>query len=131
MLSALFFLFFVATLIKAIILKKQKDLFFFKLTEANGFFDMVREELEDLHKEHTRIKQFKNNLTAAELTVQLQKPRLSAQSSSATISCPERYSFVHSLIQKKMSSDEIASILSISCHEAEQLVTLSKLGRAQ
>ena len=26
-----------------------------------------------------------------------------------------------------MSSDEVASILAISCHEAEQLVTLAKL----
>jgi len=131
MLFGLFFLFFVVTFIKAISLKKQKDLFFFKLTEANGFFDVVKEELKDLHKKHDQTKQFKTNLTVAKLTTQLQKTRLSAQTSSATNSFPERYSFVHSLIQKDMNSDEIASILSISSHEAEQLVTLSKLGRTQ
>ena len=128
MLSCIFFLFFMATLIKAVTLKKQKDLFLYKLAEANSFFDEVREELKDLHLEYDKTKQFKKSLTAAELTTQLQKPRLSAQTLSSTNSIPEKYSFVHSLIEKNMSSDEVASILSISCHEAEQLVTLSKLG---
>jgi len=128
MLSCIFFLFFIAVLFKAVTLKKQKDLFLYKLAEANGFFDEVREELKELHQKHDQKKQFKNNLTAAELTTQLQKPRLSAQTITPTNSIPEKYSFVHSLIEKNMNSDEIASILSISSHEAEQLVTLSKLG---
>lgn len=116
-----------AALFKAVTLKKQKDLFFYKLAEANSFFDEVREELKELHQRHGRTKQFENNLTA-ELTTQLQQTRLSAQTLSTTISIPEKYSFVHSLIEKNMTSDEIASILSISSHEAEQLVALSKLG---
>ncbi len=128
MLSCILFLFFMAALFKAVTLKKQKDLFLYKLAEANGFFDEVREELKDLHLEYDKTKQFKNSLTAAELTTQLQKPRLSAQTLSSTNSIPEKYSFVHSLIEKNMTSDEVASILSISCQEAEQLVTLAKLG---
>ncbi len=130
MLSCLFFLFFVVTFIKALALKRQKDLFFFKLNEANGFFDEVREELKHLHEKQAKSKKFKSNLTVAQLTTKLQKPRLSAQTSCTTSSIPEKYNFVHSLIQKNMSSDEIASILSISSREAKQLVNLSKLGRA-
>ncbi len=129
--TGLLLLFFVATFIKAMILKKQKDLFFFKLTEANGFCNKIREELKDLHDKHNKTKQFKATLSVAELTTQLQKSRLSAQASAATNSIPEKYSFVHSLIKKKMDSNEIASILAISSHEAEQLVTLSKLGQAR
>ena len=128
MLSCIFFLFFMAALFKAVTLKKQKDLFLYKLAEANGFFDEVREELKELHQRHDKTKQFKNNLTTAELTTQLQQTRLSAQTLSSTSSIPEKYSFVHSLIEKNMNSEEIGSILSISSHEAEQLVTLSKLG---
>jgi hypothetical protein len=126
-----FLIFFVATFIKALALKRQKDLFFCKLAEANGFFDELAEELKVIHEKHEKTKQFKTSLTAAELTTQLQKPRLSNQTSPATNSIPEKYSFVHSLIKKNMSSDEIASILAISVHEAAQLVTLSKLGRTQ
>ncbi len=126
----LFILFFAATLIKAVTLKKQKDLFFFKLTEANGFCNEIREELKNLNEKHNRTKQFKTTLSVAELTTQLQKSRLSAQASPVTNSIPEKYSFVHSLIKKKMGSEEIASILAISPHEARQLVTLSKLGQA-
>ena len=131
MVSGLFFLFFMATLIKAISLKRQKEFFLFKLTETTDHLAELKKELKDVRKKHSKAEQFKESLTVAELTTQLQKPRLSAHASSATSSFPERYSFVHSLIQKKMSSDEIASILSISCHEAEQLVALSKLGKAQ
>lgn len=124
----LFLIFFVITFVKALALKRQKDLFFCKLTEANGFFDEISEELKEIHEKNERTKQFKTNLTVAELTTQLQKPRLSTQTFPSTNLIPEKYSFVHSLIKKNMSSDEIASILAISAHEAAQLVTLSKLG---
>jgi hypothetical protein len=130
MLAGLFFLFFMATLIKAISLKRKKDRFLFELTETTNHLAELKKELKDVRNKHDKAEQFKESLTVAELTTQLQKPRLSVHAPSATSSFPERYSFVHSLIQKKMSSDEIASILSISCQEAEQLVVLSKLGRA-
>jgi len=122
-----FFIFFVATFIKAVSLKKQKDLFFVKLNEANCFFDEVKEELKELHNKHNKTKLFKNKLTEAELTTHLQHSRLSAQTSVPNSSIPEKYSFVHTLIKKNMGSDEIASILAISTGEAEQLVTLSNL----
>ncbi len=129
-LFCLFFLFFVVTLVKALVLKKQKDFFLLELTETKGSFDKMKEELKNLHEKQDKSEQFKNNLTAAQLTTQLQKPRLSAQTLRSASSIPEKYNFVHSLIQKNMGSEEIASILSISSHEAEQLVTLSKLGKA-
>ena len=130
LLSCLFLIFFVVTFVKALALKRQRNLFFRKLTEANDFFDKMSEELKNLHRDNDKTKQFKSTLTVAELTTQLQKPRISAQASPAPNAIPEKYSFVHSLIQKNMSSDEIASILTISPYEAEQLFTLSKLGRA-
>lgn len=125
--SCFFFLFFMATFIKAIYLKKQKDLFLVKLIEANSFFDEVKEELKELHNKHNKTKLFKNRLAEAELTTHLQHPRLSAQTSISNSSIPEKYSFVHTLIKKNMGSDEIASILAISEREAEQLVALSNL----
>jgi len=125
----LFFLFFSAALIKAIALKKQRDLYQCKLLETTGFLEKAREDLKYFHDLQNNAECFKNSLAAAELTTQFQKPRLSVQTSPANNSIPERYNFIHSLIQKKMSSDEIASILSISPHEAEQIVTLSKLGK--
>ena len=75
----LFLIFFVITFVKALALKRQKDLFFCKLTEANGFFDEISEELKEIHEKNERTKQFKTSLTVAELTTQLQKPRLSTQ----------------------------------------------------
>ena len=128
-LLCLFFFLFIATLVKAVILKKQKDLFFYKLAEANGFFDEVREELRILQDKHKKTDNFKNTLSQAELTTHLQQTRISAQSISPAKPIPEKYSFIHSLLKKQMSSEEIASILSISLCEAEQLVTLSTLGR--
>ncbi len=126
-LFSLFFLFIVATLLTTLALKKKKDLLMQKLMDANDFFDQIREELKELQEKHEKDKQFHKRLSVAELTTHLQKPRLSAQTSPVHTSTPEKYRLVYTLTRKNMHIDEIASFLSISIQEAQQLVTLSKL----
>ncbi len=65
----------------------------------------------------------------AELTTNFQKPRLNGQNSAKSGSPPEKYRYLQSLAQKGMPADEIASVLAISTHEAQQLITLSKIAR--
>ena len=40
---------------------------------------------------------------------------------------PERYRYVHRLAESGMAAEEIAEVLSISGHEARQLVNLARL----
>lgn len=70
---------------------------------------------------------FQKTLSDAEITTRLQQPRLSAAHGYSQISAPERYLYIRSLAQNGMGAKEIAAILSISSHEAEQLVNLSRL----
>lgn len=77
-------------------------------------------------------KNFRSSMDSVGLTTKLQKPRIKAMQagSSATDSfhAPEKYSYIRSLAARGLSPDEIASILSLSTHEAHQLVALSMIG---
>lgn len=127
LLAGSFFIVFFGFLLTALSLKKKKDFLQKQLTETGNSLEQAKEELHELRKKHDKILQFQNSLAAAELTTQLQRPRLSAQTSATDNQPPEKYRLVHSLAKKNMSIDEIASFLAISCHEAQQLVTLAKL----
>jgi len=64
------------------------------------------------------------------LTTKSQKPQPSkAHALESPRNTPERYSYIHSLAEKGLSVEEIASILTISTHEASQLVTLAKIAQ--
>ncbi len=129
-LLSLFFLTVTGTIIlRFLALKKQKEQISQQLSESLNSVEKIREELEDLNREHHKIKKFQNSLAEAELTTQLQKPRLAAQASPTNSSAPEKYRFVHSLTEQGMGVQEVASVLSVSSHEAEQLVTLAKLAK--
>ena len=114
-------------LLKALSLKKEKELLLQQLTRTSNSYEQVKRELEKIREEHDRIARFQNSLSEAELTTRLQQSRLASQISPTKGSTPERYRFVHSLLGQGMSSEEIAGILSVSTHEAQQLVTLAKL----
>ena len=129
LLFSLFFLLFAATFFKALTLKRKKDSLLRQLTEKISSFEQIKDQLKNLQEQHDRAKTFQNNLAAAELTAQFQKPRLSAPSSPVKNLTPEKYRLIHTLTQKNMSIDEIGSFLTISSHEAQQLVTLSKLAQ--
>lgn len=94
----------------------------------------IRIYLEDADSDRLSIRQqyqenlqFQKKLDEAEITTRLQQPRLSAQHNKERIKPPERYQFVRSMANNGLDAEEIATILSISTHEAEQLVNLSKL----
>ncbi len=114
-------------LLKALSLKKEKELLLQQLTQTSNSYEQVKRELEKIREQHDRIARFQNSLSEAELTTRLQQSRLTSQLSPAKGSTPERYRFVHSLLGQGMSTEEIAGILSVSTHEAQQLVALAKL----
>ena len=125
-----FFLFLAATLFfKTLALKKKKDHLLRQLTEKNTSIEQMRGEVKDLQGQRDKAVKFQDSLATAELTTQLQKPRISARTSPLDSLTPEKYRLVHTLTQKNMSIDEIGSFLAISSHEAQQLVTLSRLAR--
>jgi hypothetical protein len=70
---------------------------------------------------------FAADLDQAELTTRLQYPRLRDYGAIAERTAPERYRYAHRLSQSGMEAEQIASMLTISQHEAKQLVYLSRL----
>jgi hypothetical protein len=106
-----------------------------KASRLTNDLDKIQEKLAVTHTDLQALQQryqdsldFQKNLSEAELTTRLQQPRLSAQHGHSRITAPERYLYVRSLAQNGMGAEEIASVLSISVPEAEQLVNLAKLG---
>jgi hypothetical protein len=112
---------------RCIIFKKKADLHAKLLAETNQTLAEVQKKLTILQEKDLQSNDFNRSLNQAEITTRLQKSRLSAQNYNRSLSPPERYRYVHSLAANGMSSHEIASVLSISIHEADQLVNLSRL----
>ena len=113
--------------IKIVMQKKENKLLAQQLTETTVSLDLNRKTLVELQEKHAGVLEFQNSLHEAELTTKLQKPRFNGNNYDAGGSVPEKYRYIHSLTEKGMSSEEIASVLTISKHEADQLVSLSKL----
>jgi ATP/maltotriose-dependent transcriptional regulator MalT len=101
------------------------------LAETSETLEEVRKKLTALQEKDKQYKEFQDSLDQAEITTRLQKSRLSTQQYNRSMSAPERYRYVHSLAASGMSSEEISQVLSISIHEAEQLVNLSRLAHPQ
>ena len=70
---------------------------------------------------------FKTSLADAEITTKLQATRTGYQSGEASAAAPERYNYINALSESGMEPEKIAELLSISIHEAQQLVSLSTL----
>ena len=116
---------------RSIIFKKKADQQAKLLAETNETLTEVRQKLTRLQEKDQKSNDFNKTLNQAEITTRLQKSRLSAQDYNRSMSPPERYRYVHSLAANGMSSHEIASVLSISIHEADQLVNLSRLAHSR
>jgi len=114
-------------LVMLILVKKENKLLSRQLTATTVSLEQVRKQLTDLQEKHEKIKVFQNSLQEAELTTKLQKPRLDCLNQSQDSSPPDKYRYFQTLAKKDMSVEEIASVLAISTHEAEQLISLSKL----
>ncbi len=117
--------------IKIVLLKKANGRLIRQLNETTSSFNLSQKQLATLQDKHATVEAFQKDLNKAELTAQLQKPRTNLQVSYGSSSAPEKYSYIHSLLQKGMSAEEIGSILAISTHEADQLVALSALAQAK
>ncbi len=119
------------TTIKIVSLKKTNGRLTRELSETTSSFNRSRKQLVTLQGKQVTAEKFQRDLNKAELTAQLQKPRTSLQASSGASNAPEKYCYIHSLMQKGMSAEEISSILAISTHEAKQLVTLSAIAKGK
>lgn len=98
-----------------------------KLISTENELRKTETELCELKSRLESTIEFQKSLKDAEITTKLQKTRLSAQTVATSIKTPERYRYVKSLADSGMAAEEIAGVLSISPHEAAQLVTLSRL----
>lgn len=93
-----------------------------ELTHLEQQFSMLLER-------HRQLKEFRNNMDEAALTTRLQAGRL-PHSSAASHHTSERYRFILALAEKGMESAEIASSLSVSHQEVEQVIALSSLSKS-
>jgi hypothetical protein len=99
-----------------------------ELSQALEKLAIAHLDMQALQQRYQDSLEFQKNLNEAEITTRLQQPRLSVQHGYGRKAAPpERYLYVRSLAQNGMSAVEIASVLSISTQEAEQLVNLSRL----
>jgi hypothetical protein len=111
------------------LLKKENKLLSRQLTETTVTLELTRKQIDGLQERYAKINEFQNSLQVAELTTKFQKPRLNARNFAGDNSPVGKYSSVESLSQQGLSIEEIASILAVSTHEAQQLVNLSKLAQ--
>ena len=110
-----------------------------RISFLQGKFDAVQRQYytlenahEDLQNKQQQNQIFKSSLQEAEITTNLQEPRLSLQKATHTKhNNKDKYQFIQSLSGSGMAAEEIAKVLSISSNEAEQLVNLSKLANIQ
>jgi hypothetical protein len=116
---------------RSIFFRRKTDRQAERLRKANETLADYEQRLSSLEKRGKQYDTFQESLNLAEITTKLQGSRLSAQQYNRDMSPPERYRYVHSLASGGMSSQEIASILSISIHEADQLVNLARLAHRE
>ncbi len=98
-----------------------------ELQQTKVNLEATNKELAKIKTEAKQYSDFQTDFHMAELTTKLKKTRLSTAHNSDFCEPPEKYQYIHSLTQKGLSSEDIASILSISTQEAEQLVNLANL----
>lgn len=122
---------------KAVILKKENTLLSRQLTETSNSLELTRKNLAILEEKQLKIDDFHSSLADAvhrsladaELSTRIEKSRATGLKNDHNHAAPEKYCYIHSLAEKGMSSEEIAAVLTISPHEARQLVALSKIAQ--
>lgn len=114
---------------KVITLKKENTLLSRQLTETSNSLELTRKNLTILEEKQLKIDAFHSSLADAELSTKIEKSRAAGLKNDRNRTTPEKYCYIHSLAEKGMSPDEIAAVLTISPHEARQLVTLAKIAQ--
>lgn len=88
----------------------------------------VTTQYQQLKNKIEQNQSFSKNLREADkTTTRMQMSTSSYHARAATVTIPERYQYIRSLIHKGTKAAEIATLFSISRHEAEQLITLSQI----
>lgn len=108
----------------AISLKRRNTIITTSLKEKELELINLRKEFNELESKVTTLPDFNKEMSETAVTTKLQSKRNQDHQNSNT---PEKYQYIISLTKKGMKADEIASILSISEHEARQLVSLAKI----
>ncbi len=93
---------------------------------------ILQDDYQELKKNLHKQQNFSDNLKEAEIATSLHSSRLSSlqQSQVRENDNPARYRHIHTLNNSGIKSDDVAEILSISSHEAAQLLKLSRLAAA-
>ena len=105
-----------------------------QLAKKTKYHDQLSCALDAVNLENAKLKEmtkqfsdFHADMHMADVTTKLQQTRLSAAHNTDRSQPPEKYQYVHSLTQKGINCEDIASILSMSHQEADQLVKLANL----
>lgn len=121
-------------LVKLNLVQRDNKLLANQLTRTTVTLEFSRKKFAELQQQHDEVKEFQKSINEAEITTRFQKPRLMAKQTepqpTQSSNAPEKYSYIRNLTEKGMSVKEIASLLSISTHEAQQLVALTRLSPA-
>ncbi len=117
--------------VRAIILSKRNFEQQQLLINTNESLAEIQQELEDLKKKRESVDNFRDNLQRAEMVKRVQQNAFNSEKlrRNNNPDPPERYQYIHALTEKDISISDIASILSLSVAETEQLVTLAKISR--
>lgn len=108
----------------AISLKRHNTLILTTLKAKETELSELKKEFGELEEKVAKLSDFNSTMSEATVTTKLQTKRNQDYQNANT---PEKYQYIISLTQKGMKAEEIASILSISEHEARQLVSLAKI----
>ena len=130
LISTMFSFLLLVAVVKIYSLTREKKLLSQQLTDTTIKLEQIRRDYQAAMEKRQQLNTFNANLQDADLTTQLQKPRLKSHQKHNDASPPEKYSYIHSLTERGMSTEDIASLLSISPQECQQLVNLSKIARA-
>lgn len=120
-------------ILKTMLLIRENKLLSTQLTKTAVRLEKTEQLFNKLRQQHKEVQQFRQELKQAELTTKIHQSKLvTEQASEATFArsaIHEKYSYVRSLAEKGLEPPEIATILSISTHEAKQLFSLASLGK--
>lgn len=108
----------------AISLKRHNRVIQTTLTAKETELFELKKEFTELEERVEKLSDFNNSMKETTVTTKLQSKR---NQDCTNFTTPEKYQYIISLTQKGMQAEEIATILSISEHEARQLVSLAKI----
>lgn len=119
---------FATSLIYYFSLNKKHNALRQKYDELRKDFYTLEGQYNELNDQMTMSASFTESLKQAEVTTSLQAPRMQHSSSVKPAETKQqKYQHLQSLSASGMAAAEIASILSISSHEAEQMISLAKI----